>query len=447
MSAVEAPADAGIEAAARIGARLCGTAVWDRDRRHCNWMGRTDGDEGPPQPGARPTAAALAPHLYGGSSGVALFLAELYGATGDPRARETAVGALRRSARHLRRTKVPASPLSFFSAHLGVAYVAARILELDPEAGLDRELEETAAAALRAVGEPHPLDLLNGAAGAIPVFLHLARRGVRGCAEATVRLADELCAAAMRSGGACAWDAVAMGGLPSPPLTGLSHGASGVAVGLLEAYHETGTPAYLETACGALAYEDTCFAPARGNWLDMRRPHTLTPPDGVCQAAWCHGAPGIGLARLRARALDPERADVHAAAARVALAATLRALENSLATTGHDATLCHGTAGLSEVVLCHAQALGDEQLHATALSAAAELERRHGKLGDWPAAVAGGGPVPGLMVGEAGIGHHFLRVHDPAGVPPILLLASSGSSSGAGSPTPVIAPPSRQRAG
>ena len=36
--------------------------------------------------------------------------------------------------------------------------------------------------------------------------------------------------------------------------------------------------------------------------------------------------------------------------------------------------------------------------------------------------VFSGGPNPSLMLGTAGIGHAFLRLHDPEGVPPLLIL-------------------------
>ena len=70
-----------------------------------------------------------------------------------------------------------------------------------------------------------------------------------------------------------------------------------------------------------------------------------------CMTAWCHGAPGIGLARVRSLAhLDD---------------ATSRAeIATALATTlaegfGRNHSLCHGDLGNLEFVLQAGQRLGD----------------------------------------------------------------------------------------
>ena len=83
------------EAAVRIGRRLCDTAWWSEDGEQCNWLGRTDVEDPAQTPNAIATTA-IGMHLYAGSTGVALFLAELFGQTGDAEFRRTATGALRR---------------------------------------------------------------------------------------------------------------------------------------------------------------------------------------------------------------------------------------------------------------------------------------------------------------------------------------------------------------
>lgn len=111
-----------LEAARRIGSRLCADALYDRTGRLCNWMGRRDVPD-PVLARYSVCNAALGPELYGGSAGVALFLAELYGRTREEAARQTARAAIRRSVDYMRRFPTGASPLSFFSGHLAIAYV------------------------------------------------------------------------------------------------------------------------------------------------------------------------------------------------------------------------------------------------------------------------------------------------------------------------------------
>src|SRR5215213_10700627 len=82
-----------LEAVDAIGERLSREAVWHQGR--CNWMGVEPVGQGrtPGEPGM--AYKALGPELYSGTSGVALFLAELHAVTGDVAARCTALGGLR----------------------------------------------------------------------------------------------------------------------------------------------------------------------------------------------------------------------------------------------------------------------------------------------------------------------------------------------------------------
>ena len=95
-------------------------------------------------------------------------------------------------------------------------------------------------------------------------------------------------------------------------------------------------------------------------------------------------------------------------------------VEQKLATPRLDASLCHGIAGLSEIVLIAAETLGDDRYRAATSRAAQELIERYDANGDWPSGAPETGPNPTLMLGNAGIGLHFLRAHKPAATPPIL---------------------------
>jgi lantibiotic biosynthesis protein len=53
-------------------------------------------------------------------------------------------------------------------------------------------------------------------------------------------------------------------------LTDYSHGAAGIAHGLLELYRRTGDLRYLDGAAGAFTYERSVFAPEVRNWPDFR---------------------------------------------------------------------------------------------------------------------------------------------------------------------------------
>ncbi|HEV3047932.1 MAG TPA: lanthionine synthetase LanC family protein, partial [Solirubrobacteraceae bacterium] len=215
-----------------------------------------------------------------------------------------------------------------------------------------------------------------------------------------------------------------------PHLTGLSHGASGCALALLELWRATAESAYLQAAERAFAYERSLFDPDAANWPDLR----AAAPARSFAALWCHGAGGIALARLHAERLA---AGAQAGAeARVALDTTARALAGELA-QGGNFSLCHGLAGNAEILLHGHAELGAERDRDAELAfrAADEGIERHAPGGAWPCGTFEG-QTPGLFLGLAGIGRFYLRLHEPR-LPSLLLalpdqLGATRSPAGAG---------------
>src|SRR5262249_30334029 len=110
---------------------------------------------------------------------------------------------------------------------------------------------------------------------------------------------------------------------------------------------------------------------------------------------------------------------------REAVGAALRTTWRDLTDPGGTASfsLCHGRAGNAELLLQAARAFSDEGYKACADHVGrlgAETYERHGFA--WPGGPGGGGAARGLMLACAGIGHFFLRLHDPAAPPPVLIL-------------------------
>jgi lantibiotic modifying enzyme len=139
--------------------------------------------------------------------------------------------------------------------------------------------------------------------------------------------------------------------------------------------------------------------------------------------AWCHGAPGVALARLRALTLDRSHGEPYASMARVGLATTLEVIDKNLKHPDQDTSLCHGLGGLMDILLSAGRLLEDGSYLERAFSLARALIERHARSGDWPSGLVSRGTNPSLMLGSAGIGYSFLRLVDPATVPSILLLA------------------------
>src|SRR4029077_19307861 len=203
------------------------------------------------------------------------------------------------------------------------------------------------------------------------------------------------------------------GGWPAPggaPLAGFAHGAAGICHALLRLYARTGNPELLAAAQEGIAGERRLYDPGRGNWRDPRHPQA--PP----RSTWCHGAPGIALARLGALdVLDtPEiRRDIAAA-----IAATR---SEPLTAIDH---LCCGNLGRAEILLQASRALADPGLAEAARSLAGRvLQRAAGGLFRCVPHGGGGLTDPSFFRGEAGIGFALLRLADPDALPCPLLLA------------------------
>ena len=262
------------------------------------------------------------------------------------------------------------------------------------------------------------LDIIGGAAGVITAFVALYRRTNQAwLIDEAGRLSQTLVERANRDGDAWSWTTMPpMGPGPMKDLTGYSHGTAGIALALLELHAITRDPTLREAADRAVAYERKHFDARQQNWPDFR---STTPERTVCGLAWCHGAPGIGLARLRAYQLTGDES--YRGEAEVALRTTYAPLQTTAMQESF--ALCHGLAGNAELFLVAADVLREPRYRS-----AAELIARRGveayaqPRNPWPCGVNGGGETPGMMIGLAGIGWFYLRMHD-ARTPNVLLFA------------------------
>lgn len=389
--------------AERIGQEIATAAVWSGDR--CNWVGAMpeEDQDGRVTVATRPLEA----DLYGGTAGVGLFLAELASITGDEGLRLTARGALRHA---VSRTDdiYPGVELGLYAGRPGVAMalaLAARALE---EPALDGAAR-TIADGLPRLGKPLESDLMSGSAGAIVGLLAL--RGLLDddrMVESAIHHGEDLLGKAQRSGQAMSWLSPGLRG--APPLTGLPHGAAGVAVALLELFAVTGTEGFRAGAEAAFAYERDLYDPVAGNWPDLRRDGN-SPSEARQSFAtfWCHGAPGGALARVRALELGAD--DSLRQEAMAGLLTTEQWILDALRSGTGDYSLCHGLAGNAEVLL-EAAAVSPALVARAHETATAGFEAYHASPAAWPPG-ARGGATPSLFLGLAGIGRFYLRLAEP----------------------------------
>ena len=200
-------------------------------------------------------------------------------------------------------------------------------------------------------------------------------------------------------------------------MTGFSHGAAGMAWALLQVAALRDDARFRLAALDAMAYERSQFSTEAGNWPDFRAVNSkseLTESAGPgFVATWCHGAPGIALARLRCLAyIDDEdiRSEID-----VALNATLRR------GFGGNHSLCHGDLGNLEPLL-EASLREDGSEWREPVRRITRVVFDSIKEDGWLCGVPFGVETPGLMTGLAGIGYGLLRLADPKRVPSLLSL-------------------------
>ncbi len=400
-----------LDVAASLGRRLCRDALWAGER--CNWLGDSrELIDGSWTVGHR----SLGPDLYQGTSGIALFLAALYRLTSEPVLRATALGALAHA--HGQARRMPAAQrIGLYSGWTGIAYATAAAGEaFEDQLLIDKACDMLVEAT--AGKEEFLLDVLVGAAGAIVALIDMQRLTGRDIMTIACRLGERLLVRAKRSEGGWSWGSHSAAA--EHDLTGFSHGAAGIAWALLELSAATGERRFRDAAEQGFAYERQHFSKAHENWPDFRADDPSSAGQPGYMVAWCHGASGIGLSRLRAWQLTGD--SVARGEAEAALRTTMRTLTDPNFGPQSDFTLCHGRAGNAELFLAAGDILGDRTARAVAEGVGRygiEVYRR--KDLPWPCGVYEGGETPNLMLGLAGIGHFYLRLYDSESVPSVLM--------------------------
>jgi type 2 lantibiotic biosynthesis protein LanM len=347
--------------------------------------------------------------LYGGLSGIAFFLGyagAIMNRNDCSAASEAAVETVRR------RLQNSVSSVGGYTGLGGILYALTHLAYLWTRSDLLREACVCSKRISELIDEDDAYDVIGGAAGCIKPILglyglaqdrHLLRTA-RRCGQHLLHYAQ--------------WGdplRTRRSGLPVWRLTGFGHGAAGVAWALLHLAATTSDQRFRDGALRGIDYERQLFSPAAGNWPDLRK--LPTESSEYCErnafmTAWCHGAVGIGLARLDTRAWLDAKADEEI---RIALTTTIRE------GFGDNDSLCHGAMGNVDFLIKGSAAVGDGTCDAAAKSIVSEILDRVGDA-KWRCATPDQVESPGLMTGLAGLGLGLLRLAAPGVVPSVLTL-------------------------
>lgn len=384
---------------------LCDKAVWHRDR--CSWVNKSTGIED------KAIARAMDPMIYDGIAGVAWFLADAYRTLRDQQVRKTASGAARCMLDRMEEVFDQRS----FSFYQGATGMLLSILIIGERCD-DRELRKAAGVWIDRLDERvldcPETDLLAGLAGTLcglsqlyertPEAVHLPRL-IR-------QLADEIAERATWEGERASWKSA--GNENEYHLTGISHGASGIAVALMTAGSVLQSDRYNGLIHAALAYEQYWLKQGGGHWPDLRYHSARKSLEHHIESVfWCHGAPGIALTRAVASRYF-ESPEYHEQA-QFNLAKTKESVQDYLATRSEALSMCHGLCGNAAVLQVFGSA--DANLEGVAALVSQHLQQLERDADQFSAL--------GWFTGIAGMGHSLLSVDGNGSIP---LLSPVGST-------------------
>jgi lantibiotic modifying enzyme len=377
-----------LAAACGLGDQIMASAIASREGPgRVNWLGLQLVED--TQWMLLPMGAGLAD----GYLGVALFLAQLGELTGIDRYAEAARQAVSvfpglLAAIGGRSELIAAIGCGGIGGLGGISYGLARMSGLLHDAELGRwagMAAELAAAVNLAAATP---GWAAGSAGCLAAMVSVQAELGSGPPAALARAcADRLCELVEDTDGHCGFD--------GDRADGFAAGPAGIGWSLVR-------------------FAETCAEPryrAAGQLAARRAVETSSPDDSL---GWCSGAAGRLLARTclpaAAEGLDEEARTL---AGRPVL---------------EDLSLCHGEAGVADVLSVLSAATGSRAAHRAQRHRAGlllDVVSRYASVCGTP----GGVPTPGLLNGLAGVGYGLLRLGFADRVPSALLLQASPSAS------------------
>lgn len=250
-------------------------------------------------------------------------------------------------------------------------------------------------------------DIIYGNAGALNVILNMYslvknEKYIEYAKKAGKRLMDCQIKSGEDKGG---W----IGAGSKTPLSGFSHGAAGILWALTRLWKTVGDSTILNAIWDGLKFENHLYNNIAENWVDRRmRTEEELEKYGVFMTAWCHGAAGILLSRVKMFELLPEEfSDYLKKDAEIAMKTTLK--------TGFNVNdcLCHGTLGNIEMVLEYCKIMKDIELEKNCRLVRDQIAKEICmEKYDCGRSYLYGYKIPGFMTGVSGMGYSLLREID-----------------------------------
>lgn len=284
--------------------------------------------------------------LYNGNSGISILFAYLYSLTQKEKYKRACYEVIAPLRKEVAKIKYNEEwSIGAYSGAGGYLYSLFQVALICNDEELLKEVESNIPEIIKLIPEDNIYDIIGGSAGTLMVLLEIyesthsqiALEGAIQCGEHLIRnFTDE--------GDVCGW----ISPWETAPLTGFSHGNSGVVTALYRLYTvwpHIDIPYIVDKA---LAYERTFYNETKGNWD--------SPNKDTTGLAWCHGAPGILLGRVLLKKYGFKDSHIN------------EEIEIALNTTidhsfGNNRTFCHGDFGQLEILRQTAVQLDSHSLY------------------------------------------------------------------------------------
>ncbi|TCP70220.1 type 2 lanthipeptide synthetase LanM family protein [Baia soyae] len=381
--------------AREIGDWLSNRSIWNMNETAGTWLIPSLSSIG------RMKLSPVESGLYEGGGSI-LFLAQLGAETGDNKYLQLAKAALEGIEEFkIERKKHILSSLSLFDGWGSRVYLYYTMYSITG----DQKYYEKYLDSIDEIGRvdferESNLDIIGGLSGVLITSLNIYRNDSNDklrviCEE----LADQLLSKVNESS--------------ETLLAGLSHGISGISWGLISFGSQFNKSNYIEKGLNLITLENQFIDEERLNWKDLRE-GVVSNSDPVY---WCHGAPGIALARMNMMKLLDQENEMLSRDLQLAIQKTVKdGFSDQM-----DHSLCHGIFGNIDILLEISNYLKDRKLKDIAYSQADRALKSIKEEG-FKSGIKGGFDISTFMLGLSGIGFSLLRLHNPQ-LPSLLSLS------------------------
>jgi hypothetical protein len=317
----------------------------------------------------------------------------------------------------------PTTYYSFITGRLGVAFVLHEAYKISPQKKYLAYSQEICKESVKFFKEDnYCFDYINGMSGALLCLTYLYKETSEDyLLDIIIQFAENLVSNIKFHKHGIFWDENLNAKMP---LCGLAHGNSGIGLILIEVGNFFRNKALTEIGKSALKYENHFYNPKQENWEDLRLVELFDKnPEFINQliknnnltlfntthymSAWCHGAIGIGLARLNLFSSSLNKSYLKEIYNVISLTESL--LTNS---TYYTSTICHGSLGNSLFLLHAYNILNKKKYLQNAQAFCNSSIQEFRKKGFYQSGFMSSGSKEDMSLfnGVAGICYHYINV-------------------------------------